>query len=433
MTTNVHKRANRNASGSATAVKDPEGRVGSMPQLQMDSVNSPGGGLYCPNIPRGTRPGSNWRDNVVSFFLGAICFMLVNKSREFQSLPYAATLSVATEEPILVKDGKNDGYLPNHFDASKTGAHAKALNDAMTPGLGYQPTKDRYNSMLPETKGSYWWVNNCGKASVPEAFGIAALNMTYPKEYFSGGGHPNGKGAQDLNYIKYIHRYASLFLDRDVQSLVEFGNGGGFYAEIFHKLHKENFLTVEGSGDGCDLTVQRGVPKNQVIQHDLRHPMYLGRRFDVAVCTEVVEHVEPPFSAQIVLSLVLHADIIWFSFKQVGFQNGAWINHPNERPLKLWKNLFDFYGYDIVKFHHKMQPAVYYRGDFIAYKRNSGLKHISEETLVANLDDDVLNPPEKLRPVHFQPCENVDPLMIAWRGPSASGVCASFNTKLKEA
>jgi hypothetical protein len=161
---------------------------------------------------------------------------------------------------------------------------------------------------LPEIKGSYWWLNNCGQGSVPEAFGIAALDMTYPKDYFYGGGHPNGHGWTDLNYIKYINRYASLFLGRDVDSLVEFGNGGGVYAETFQKLYSsDKFVTVEGTGAGYEKTLNRGVPKEQVVQHDLRHPIYLGRRFDVAVCTEVVEHVEPPFSSQIVLSLVLHA------------------------------------------------------------------------------------------------------------------------------
>ena len=57
-----------------------------------------------------------------------------------------------------------------------------------------------------------------------------------------------------------------------------------------------------------------------------------------------------------------------FSFKQVGLQNGAWINHPNERPLEMWRNLFDFYGYDVVQFDG-MVRATYYRGNCIAYKR----------------------------------------------------------------
>ena len=57
------------------------------------------------------------------------------------------------------------------------------------------------------------------------------------------------------------------------------------------------------------------VPSTQIVQHDLCLPLNLGRRFDVAVRSEVVEHVEPPFAAQIILTLVLHADVIWFSVR----------------------------------------------------------------------------------------------------------------------
>ena len=285
---------------------------------------------------------------------------------------------------------ENNKNLPNHIDGTMFAAHVQSLNDALKPGRGYQPSKERYNSMLPEAKGSYWWLNNCGTASVPEAFGVAALNMTYPKDYFSGGGHPGSNTKETAIYHKYIHRYAGLLLGREPKSLVEFGNGGGVFGERFMRTYGPNYVSVEGSGEGVEITRQLGIPKDQVVQHDLRHPIYLGRRFDVAVCTEVVEHVEPPFAAQIILSLVVHADIVWFSFKQVGLQNGAWINHPNERPFEMWRNLFDFYGYNVIKFDGRMVRASYYRGDFIAYKREGGLKHVTEEMLLANTDNDVL-------------------------------------------
>ena len=51
---------------------------------------------------------------------------------------------------------------------------------------------------------------------------------------------------------------------------------------------------------------KRGVPAERLVRHDLRLPM--SRRFDIALLTEVVEHVEPIFSSQVVLSAVLHAE-----------------------------------------------------------------------------------------------------------------------------
>lgn len=296
-------------------------------------------------------------------------------------------------KPTLQGDENALERLPNHIDKPEVlKAHLQALNDAMTPGRGYQPTAERSNSMLPEAKGSFWWTNNCGTANVPEAFGVAALNMTYPKEYFSGPGHPSSAGFATEMYFKYIHRYGGMVHGRNITSLVEFGNGGGVYSKGFYDRHGNDFMTVEGSGAGCELTISRGVPKEQVVQHDLRHTLYLGRRFDVAICTEVVEHVEPPFASQIVLSLVLHADVIWFSFKQVGLQNGAWINHPNERPFEMWRNLFDFYGYNVAQFDGRLTRAVYHRGNFIAYKRGSDdLNDVTEKMLLDALDRDVLD------------------------------------------
>ena len=56
----------------------------------------------------------------------------------------------------------------------------------------------------------------------------------------------------------------------------------------------------------------------------------------------------------------------------------------------MWRNLFDFYGYDVAEFDGRMVRATYYRGNFIAYKRNVGLNPITKKTLLENTDKDVL-------------------------------------------
>ena len=51
----------------------------------------------------------------------------------------------------------------------------------------------------------------------------------------------------------------------------------------------------------------------------------------------------------------------------------AWINHPNERPFKMWKNLFEFYGFGVVQLPGSVVRKSLYRGQFIAYNLGNPL------------------------------------------------------------
>ena len=62
-------------------------------------------------------------------------------------------------------------------------------------------------------------------------------------------------------------------------------------------------------------------------------PSPLGRRYDLAVCLEVAEHLSPAAATGFVDSLVAHADHILFS-AAVPFQGGH--HHLNEQLLSYW-------------------------------------------------------------------------------------------------
>jgi hypothetical protein len=60
--------------------------------------------------------------------------------------------------------------------------------------------------------------------------------------------------------------FGNAFLDRDVKSIIELGNGGGYYSKVFYKILGDWFVWVEGSGAGVAQTLERGVPKSNIVQ-----------------------------------------------------------------------------------------------------------------------------------------------------------------------
>merc|ERR1712166_39738 len=212
---------------------------------------------------------------------------------------------------------KQSEFVP----ADRISAHHATMNYISSLNNGYTPDQSRINSPLPGTSGSWWWID----PKIPEAFRVT--------------------------------RFGGMVLGKEVSSIIELGNGGGYYADLFLKGGYD-IITVEGTIAGYQKTLSRGFPVSRAIKHDLRLPLFAGRTFDVAVCTEVVEHVEPPFSSQIILNLVTHAEVIWFSFAPVLPGKGAWINHPNEKPWVFWESLFEFYGYQVIQVPTELLKAV---------------------------------------------------------------------------
>jgi len=292
--------------------------------------------------------------------------------------------TVAQKPELLLAPAASAHHAEKHSEfvpADRISAHHATMNYISSLNNGYTPDQSRINSPLPGTSGSWWWID----PKIPEAFRVTKLDMTYDASYFTAGhGHPSPTAWDP--YAKYVTRFGGMVLGKEVSSIIELGNGGGYYADLFLKGGYD-IITVEGTIAGYQKTLSRGFPVSRAIKHDLRLPLFAGRTFDVAVCTEVVEHVEPPFSSQIILNLVTHAQVIWFSFAPVLPGKGAWINHPNEKPWVFWESLFEFYGYQVIQVPTELLKAVNLRGMLIAYNAsNPALKAVTTAELLATSD-----------------------------------------------
>lgn len=126
---------------------------------------------------------------------------------------------------------------------------------------------------------------------------------------------------------------------RPARSLLDLGCGRGRWLKAARQCQLDDLAGVDGLPlPAADLVC----PPACFRVHDLRAPLDLGRRFDLALCLEVAEHLEPEHAPTLVHSLARHADAILFSAAAPG-QAGQ--HHVNCQWPAWWQALFNAAGY----------------------------------------------------------------------------------------
>jgi SAM-dependent methyltransferase len=127
-------------------------------------------------------------------------------------------------------------------------------------------------------------------------------------------------------------------------SVLDVGCGIGTWLATARELGVSDVFGIEG--DWLDRKLAK-IPGDLIAAHDLEKGFDLGRRFDLAICLEVAEHLDPESATQFVESLTAHADVILFS-AAIPFQGGH--HHVNEQFPEYWSGLFARPGYRPVDF-----------------------------------------------------------------------------------
>jgi len=199
-----------------------------------------------------------------------------------------------------------------------------------------------------------WWHN----PQNPNAFRIAKLDEDYPESYFKG----YGSVATDDNiaaYCNFVSEYYTKLTKKQLSSIIEYGSASGLFSKIF----KERGVRIT-SIDGSSKATSRE-------RRDFRRVFTQNKtkQYDIALCTEVAEHIEPPFAGILVYNLVNESNIIWWSSAEKAA--APHVHHPNEQPLQYWKNIFDFYGYNCFMLPDEVYDACAARGRCIFYNKIS--------------------------------------------------------------
>jgi 2-polyprenyl-3-methyl-5-hydroxy-6-metoxy-1,4-benzoquinol methylase len=122
------------------------------------------------------------------------------------------------------------------------------------------------------------------------------------------------------------------------KTICDFGCGDGWWLKAFHEMGD-----CEVTGIELSEIATKYIPKQvQVVTHDLRAPLDLGKIFNHTICLEVVEHLPPKSSVTVAKTLVRHTNkTLLFSAAGPG-QEGT--GHINLKTPKQWRHIFKQHG-----------------------------------------------------------------------------------------
>jgi hypothetical protein len=186
---------------------------------------------------------------------------------------------------------------------------------------------------------------------------------------------------QELNLTRQSAReILPIILDLlKPRSIVDVGCGLGHWLATATELGIGDILGIEGP---WVLRADLAIPRDRFLLHDLRQPLSLSRRFDLALCLEVGEHLAPAQGRDFVASLCRAADNVLFSAAIPG-QGGR--HHVNEQWPSYWALFFrefQYDCYDVVRPRVWNHPQVlwYYAQNCLLFARSGAADHLGVPT-----------------------------------------------------
>lgn len=148
------------------------------------------------------------------------------------------------------------------------------------------------------------------------------------------------------------------------KSVVDVGCGLGTFLHVFMENGVTDILGIDGPWVNKTL-VSQNIPLDTFLEKNLEEDINIDRRYDLAICLEVAEHLHQIYASELVSKLTDLSDIVIFS-AAIPSQGGQ--NHINEQWLTYWEKLFDAHGYVLYDI---LRPQIWDNPDiFFWYKQN---------------------------------------------------------------
>lgn len=161
-------------------------------------------------------------------------------------------------------------------------------------------------------------------------------------------------------------------------SIVDFGCGVGTWLKAGHEL---GIGALEGYEGPWVSKEQLLLPDIRFFNANVAEPIQT-KRFNLALCLEVAEHVPAEGAKTLIDNLCRASDVVLFS-AAVPHQGG--VGHINEQPQSYWADLFEAEGYDAFDV---IRPVIWsnaavrfwYRQNILLFVRR-GSAHIDHNRL----------------------------------------------------
>lgn len=141
--------------------------------------------------------------------------------------------------------------------------------------------------------------------------------------------------------VQAAGRILDLILPRlpPVRSAVDVDCGVGAWLSVLQERGVADVVGVDGAWVDEQLLK---IPADRFRRADLSAPLKLERRFDLAICLEVAEHLPPERADGFIAELAGAADFVLFS-AAIPFQGGY--GHVNEQWQSYWADRFARRGF----------------------------------------------------------------------------------------
>lgn len=155
-------------------------------------------------------------------------------------------------------------------------------------------------------------------------------------------------------------------------SVVDIGCGTGTFLKVFKEYKVAEVLGYDGSWVNRDLLLQN-ISLNEFREADLEAGIKAEKKFDLAVCLEVGEHLDEKAADTLVKNLCDFSDNVLFSAAIPG-QGGQ--NHINEQYVEYWQKKFNNAGYTL---YDVLRPVLWknakvnwwYRQNMVLYSKKN--------------------------------------------------------------